>query len=300
MSIDSSSSGSQRWQPPTAAELQLLLPQYEITALIGRGGMGAVYKGRQITLDRAVAIKILSNDLENTDASFAERFKNEARSMAKLSHPGIVAVHDSGETSDGLLYIVMEFIEGTDVSRMIAQQGRLHSEHAHAITAHVCDALAYAHERGIIHRDIKPANIMISHEGAVKVADFGLAKMHQAEEGASGLTQSGMAMGTLNYMAPEALTLGTAVDHRADIYAVGVMLYQMLAGKLPQGLFELPSMLVPGLDPRFDSIIARAMRDDREIRYQSAREMRTDLDSIVTQPVAMAGAEETGVRTEWH
>ena len=271
------------WVPPTAEELHKLLPQYEIVKMLGRGGMGAVYMGRQISLDRPVAIKILSNALEEADASFAERFKNEAKAMGKLTHPGIVAVHAFGETEGGLLYIVMEFVEGTDVSRMIAKEGRLHTDHAMAITAHVCDALGYAHERGIIHRDIKPANIMVGYDGAVKVADFGLAKMTHSNS--TGLTQSGMAMGTLHYMAPETLMLGSAVDHRADIYAVGVMLYQMLAGKLPQGMFELPSMLVPGLDPRYDAIIAKALREDREVRYQSIRDMRADLDSILTQPV---------------
>ncbi|MFN0080150.1 MAG: SUMF1/EgtB/PvdO family nonheme iron enzyme [Prosthecobacter sp.] len=281
------------WQPPSAEELQKLLPQYEITMLLGRGGMGAVYKGTQISLDRPVAIKILSNDLETADASFAERFKNEARAMAKLSHPGIVAVHDFGETPDHLLYIVMEFIEGTDVSRMIAKQKRLHTEHAMAITAHVCDALAYAHERGIIHRDIKPANIMVGYDGVVKVADFGLAKMSNKAGESLGLTQSGMAMGTLHYMAPEALMLGAGVDHRADIYAVGVMLYQMLTGKVPHGMFELPSLQVSGLDPRYDGIIAKAMREDRDIRYQRASEMRFDLDHILTQPVVKVESDAT-------
>ncbi len=281
------------WQPPTAAELHKLLPQYEIELLLGRGGMGAVYKGRQISLDRPVAIKILSNTLDEADASFAERFKNEARAMAKLTHPGIVAVYDFGQTVSGLLYIVMEFIEGTDVSRMIAKQKRLHTEHAMAITAHVCDALAYAHERGIIHRDIKPANIMVGYDGVVKVADFGLAKMNSKAGESVGLTQSGMAMGTLHYMAPEALMLGSAVDHRADIYAVGVMLYQMLTGKVPHGMFELPSMQVAGLDPRYDGIIAKAMREDRDIRYQSATEMRYDLDHILTQPVIKVEPEAT-------
>jgi formylglycine-generating enzyme required for sulfatase activity/serine/threonine protein kinase len=281
------------WQPPKAEELQKLLPQYEITALLGRGGMGAVYKGRQIALDRPVAIKILSNTLEEADASFAERFKNEARALGKLSHPGIVGVYDFGEAANGLLYIVMEFIDGTDVSRMIAKQKRLHTEHAMAITAHVCDALAYAHERGIIHRDIKPANIMVSYDGVVKVADFGLAKMSTSGGESLGLTQSGMAMGTLHYMAPEALMLGAGVDHRADIYAVGVMLYQMLTGKVPHGMFELPSLQVAGLDPRYDGIIAKAMREDRDIRYQSATEMRYDLDHILTQPVVKVEPEAT-------
>ncbi len=272
------------WVPPTAEELGKLLPEYEVLKMLGRGGMGAVYMGRQKSLERAVAIKILSTALEDADPSFAERFKNEARAMGKLNHPGVVAVHDFGEAEGGLLYIVMEYVEGTDVAKMIAKEGRLHTEHAMAITAHVCDALAYAHERGIIHRDIKPANIMVGYDGVVKVADFGLAKM--THNNSTGLTQSGMTMGTLHYMAPECLMLGTAVDHRADIYAVGVMLYQMLTGKIPQGMFELPSLQVKGLDPRYDAIIAKALREDREARYQSIREMRGDLDNILTQPVA--------------
>ncbi len=286
-----SSTPRQTWQPPSAEELQALLPQYEISEMLGRGGMGAVYKGRQIALDRPVAIKILSNLLDEADASFAERFKNEARAMGRIMHPGVVAVFDFGETPDGLLYIVMEFVEGTDVSRMLAREKRLPAAHAMAITAHVLDALAYAHARGIIHRDIKPANVMVGYDGVVKVADFGLAKMSQ--DGHSGLTQSGTAMGTLHYMAPESLMLGTSVDHRADIYAVGVMLYQMLTGRLPQGMFELPSTQVPGLDPRYDGIIATALRDDRELRYQSASEMRQALDAILTQPVAKVEAEAT-------
>ena len=182
--------------------MHALLPEYEIAKTLGRGGMGAVYMGKQISLDRPVAIKILSTALEDADPSFAERFKNEAKAMGKLSHPGIVAVHDFGETDGGLLYIVMEYVEGTDVAKMIAKEGRLHTDHAMAITAHVCDALGYAHERGIIHRDIKPANIMVGCDGVVKVADFGLAKMTHSDS--AGLTQSGMAMGTLHYMAPEA------------------------------------------------------------------------------------------------
>lgn len=260
-----------------------MLPQYEVLGLLGRGGMGAVYKGRQTNLDRLVAIKILPPDLGEGGQNYAERFKNEARAMAKLTHPGIVAVHDFGQTPDGLLYFVMECIEGTDVGQMVAQQGRLPHAHALAITAHVCDALQYAHDHGIIHRDIKPSNIMVGYDGAVKVADFGLAKI--TREGETGITHSSMAMGTLHYMAPEALTLGAEVDHRADVYATGVMLYQMLTGKLPQGLFEMPSARVPELDPRFDGVVAKALRENRNVRYQSARELRYDLDAILTTPV---------------
>ena len=272
------------WVPPTAEELHAILPQYEIVKMLGRGGMGAVYMGTQTALERPVAIKILSAQLEESDMGFTERFKNEAKAMAKLNHPGIVAVYDFGEAPGGLLYIVMEYVDGTDVAKMLAAKGRLHTEHAMAITAHVCDALSYAHERGIIHRDIKPANIMVGYDGEVKVADFGLAKV-STDGRTLGLTQSGMAMGTLHYMAPEALMLGSAVDHRADIYAVGVMLYQMLTGKIPQGMFKMPSLQIPGLDPRYDGIIAKGIMEDREARYQSAREMRSDLDGILTQPV---------------
>jgi len=278
----SSRSSNGPWQPPALEEIQALFPQYEIVALLGRGGMGAVYKGWQRSLDRFVAIKILPQGLTD-DPQYSERFKQEAKSMAKLAHAGIVAVFDAGELANGMLYFVMEFIEGTDVQKMIAEQGSLPPAHAMAITAHVCDALQYAHDRGIIHRDIKPANIMVGYDGVVKVADFGLAK--QQQEGVSGLTQSGMVMGTLHYMAPESLILGVSVDHRADIYAVGIMLYQMLTGRLPQGLFEMPSQKVPGLDPRYDAVVAKAIREDRDIRYQSAAELRADLDSILTQPV---------------
>ncbi len=278
----------------TPEELAPFFPSYEILRMLGRGGMGAVYLARQISLNRLVAIKILPADLEESDKGFAERFKNEAQAMAQLSHPGIVAVYDFGQTTNGLLYIVMEYIEGTDVQLMITSQGRLHSAHAMAITAHVCDALAYAHACGIIHRDIKPSNIMVGNNGVVKVADFGLAKMSQGQT--TGLTQSGMAMGTLHFMAPEALMLGSAVDHRADIYAVGVMLYQMLTGKLPQGMFEMPSFQVPGLDPRYDGIVARALREDREVRYQAAGELRHDLDAILTQPVEKVAPEAEEVK----
>ncbi|MCC6884147.1 MAG: serine/threonine protein kinase, partial [Verrucomicrobiales bacterium] len=147
------------WRPPGAEELALMLPQYEIECLLGRGGMGAVYQGRQVELDRPVAIKILPADLDSDGHDFAGRFKLEARAMARLKHPGIVTVYDFGQTAEGLLYFVMEFVAGVDVQHMIGREGRLHSADAIAIAAHVCEALHYAHSHGIIHRDIKPANV---------------------------------------------------------------------------------------------------------------------------------------------
>jgi serine/threonine protein kinase/regulation of enolase protein 1 (concanavalin A-like superfamily) len=263
-------------------EIQMQLPQYEISSLLGRGGMGAVYRGRQMALDRDVAIKILPPDL--TDAGRTERFRTEALAMARLNHPGIVKVFDSGQTSDGLLYLVLEYVGGTDVQNFINDHGgRVRPKDAYAITAHVCDALHYAHERGILHRDIKPANILLDADGSVKVADFGLAKLlHQAD---GGLTQSGAGMGTLAYMAPETMILGAGVDRRADVYAVGVMLYVMLTGKLPRGIFLSPSKLLPDVDPRIDGVVERSLRDDRDLRYSTTAEFRAALDAMLTTPL---------------
>ncbi len=271
------------WQPPSPEALQAQLHGYEVQQFVARGGMGAVYRGVQTSLGRQVAIKILPPELRDADPHYAARFKQEARAMAQLNHPAIVSVYDFGEMPDGTFYFIMEFIDGTDVGQMVAQQGRLASAHAMAITAHVCDALQYAHERGIVHRDIKPANIMVGFDGRVKVADFGLAKSIRQVD--TGLTQSGFVMGTPHFVAPEAMIMGFSVDHRADIYAVGVMLYQMLTGKVPQGLFEMPSLQVPGLDPRYDAIVSSAMRENRDQRYQHIIDMRRALDAIVTQPV---------------
>ena len=280
--------GGFRWEPPTAEELQALLPGYTIEKILGRGGMGAVYRGIQTNLDRPVAIKILPPGVEKEDPSFAERFKNEAKLMAKLNHPAVVAVHDFGTTLGGQLYFAMEYVDGSDVAQMIAAQKKLPPEHALAITAHVCDALGAAHELGIVHRDIKPANVLLNMKGQVKVADFGLAKIE--ELGSHGLTKTGYAMGTPDFVAPEALTLGTAIDGRADIYAVGVMLYQMLTGNIPRGAFKPAFVLVPGLDPRYDPIIQKAMQHDREERYQSSAELRRDLDVILTVPLVQQNA----------
>ena len=287
-SASSSSKPSKGWQPPTLEEMQAMLPQYQFECLLGRGGMGAVYKARQVSLQRSVAIKVLPGDLiDDLEANFAERFKNEARTMAKMNHPGIVKVYDFGETQTGLLYIVMEFINGTDVSQMIRSQGKLPPDHALAITAHVCDALGYAHKNGVIHRDIKPANILMNQEGTVKVADFGLAK--QSDTG-RGLTKTNTAMGTPDFVAPEALAPGMVVDGRADLYAVGVMLYQRLTGEIPRGMWALPSEKVQ-CDPRYDQVILKAMQTDRDQRYQDAMEIRRDLDVILTMPLAQTGVQ---------
>ncbi|MCB1077692.1 MAG: serine/threonine protein kinase, partial [Verrucomicrobiae bacterium] len=184
--------------------MSLLLPAYDVEAMLGRGGMGAVYRAVQRSLKRTVAIKVLPPTADD-ELKFAERFRHEAETLARLNHPGIVHIHDFGETTNGLLYLVMEFVDGTDVHQLIQANGRLSEDYALAVTAHVCDALAYAHSRGIVHRDIKPANVLIDQEGNVKVADFGLAKMVDPTFD-SGLTMSNVALGTPDFVAPEVLS----------------------------------------------------------------------------------------------
>ncbi len=266
------------WEPPTPEELQRDFQQYEIRGILGRGGMGAVYKGWQRSLDRLVAIKILPPGLDDGVSDFTERFKREAKAMAHLQHPGIVAVHDAGETPGGLLYFIMECVEGTDVQRLVNERKRLDPSEALRIASAVCDALAYAHAHGVIHRDIKPSNIMLDARGTVKIADFGLAK--STAPGTTVLTVSNVTMGTPDFMAPEALHGVANVDHRADIYAVGVMLYQTLTGKLPRGKYDPPSRVVPGLDKRLDRIVDRALQPEPAARFPNASDMRAAMAPI--------------------
>jgi len=268
----------QNWSPPAPEEIQRALPQYEITGFIARGGMGAVYQGVQRALHRSVAIKILPPDIADDELDYAIRFQREAQAMASLSHPNIVTVYEAGETADGLLYFVMEHIDGTDVCRMIAKNGRQEPAEALRICIAVCAALECAHAHGIIHRDIKPSNVLINQAGVVKVADFGLAKLAGANDGFQ--TQSEVTVGTPIFLAPEAHLPGIALDARADLYAVGVMFYQMLTGVLPRGRFNSPSGTVPGLDPRLDAIIDRVMQADRDKRYPSAAALRAALEKV--------------------
>jgi serine/threonine protein kinase len=279
------------WEPPSVPELQRALPQYEISGFIARGGMGAVYKGTQKALQRTVAIKVLPPGLDDGDRHFAERFKREAQTMARLTHPNIVTVYEAGENAEGWLYIVMEFIDGTDVGQLIASEGMVEPRRAIQITSAVCEALAFAHEEGIIHRDIKPSNIMLDRKDRVKVADFGLAKALNVDTPSfSSVTGT---VGTPEFIAPEAHIDGTLVDQRADIYAVGVMLYQMLTGQIPRGKFSAPSSVAPEVDKRLDAIVDKALQTNREQRYSTATEMKTDVDAACT-PLASAPFRSAG------
>ncbi|MHB8974249.1 MAG: serine/threonine-protein kinase [Pirellulaceae bacterium] len=193
--------GYSRFVPPTVEEVAARFPQLEILGLLGRGGMGAVYKARQKELDRLVAVKILPPEV-SADAAFAERFTREARALARLSHPKIVTVYDFGRTGDGLFYFVMEYVDGVNLRQAI-QSGGMTPKEALAIVPQICDALQFAHDEGIVHRDIKPENILIDKKGRVKIADFGLAKLVGHAPGDVSLTGTQQVMGTLRYMAPE-------------------------------------------------------------------------------------------------
>jgi serine/threonine protein kinase len=286
------SKGGEIWTAPTIEQLQGLLAGYHVLEILGQGGMGAVYKARQESLGRLVAIKVLPPPDDETDAlNSKKRFENEAHTMARMNHPGIVSIFDFGRTADGqFCFFVMEFVDGTDLSQAIHGSKKLQQEEAVKIVTEVCAALHYAHDNGIIHRDVKPANILISAEGQIKIADFGLARMiDPLRIPERGLTASNVALGTPDFVAPEVLSLQES-DARSDIYSVGVMLYQMLTGEIPRGMFKMPSQKKPGLDARFDEIICKAMEPDPADRFQSTQEITLALETIRTVPLKPAAA----------
>jgi len=270
------------WDPPTVEEARRLFPNYTVISLLGRGGMGAVYKAKQTALDRLVAIKLLPLEI-SVDQDFADRFVREARAMAKLHHPNIITVFDFGTTSEGHLYFAMEYVEGANLADMIHQVG-LEPGQALSIVEQICTALGYAHSKGIVHRDIKPANVMVDTEGQVKVADFGLARLTDPGAEQMGHTMTGTVMGTPDYMAPEQMK-GMNVDHRADIYSLGVMVYEMLCREVPRGIFQPPSVRT-GCDTRIDEIVVKAMQQAPDHRYQSTQEMKTDVVTARSAVVA--------------
>lgn len=283
--MPSVSEGVAGWAPvksyPTPVELTQMMPGglYQFDLFIGQGGMGAVYRGHQLRLGRPVAIKILHQD-HGTDYAYAERFRREAQALAQMNHPNIVSVHDFGVVGE-YLYYVMEFIRGIDLHQRLCS-GSLTPVQATEILVRICDGLTYAHSKGIVHRDIKPANILLADDGRIKLADFGLAKRFDSR--ATMLTQTNMAMGTPDYAAPEQYDAKAEIDPRADIYALGVVFYQMLTGQLPRGAWQPPSAML-GCDPRIDAIITRALKPDRNQRQSTAEEFKMELLSAF-QPLA--------------
>ena len=273
-------SGEPAFVPPSPAELAPHFPQLEIQGLLGQGGMGTVYRARQRDLEREVALKILRP--HPGDPAFAERFLREARALARLQHPSIVSVHDFGRAGEHL-YLIMELVDGTDLRHVIRSQA-IAPSHALEIVKEVCGALQYAHDRGVVHRDVKPENILLDRAGRVKIADFGLAKMARAEAYEGSLTETRQAMGTPHYMAPEQIERPRLVDHRADIYSLGVVFYELLTGELPLGRFAPPSRKVE-LDVRLDEVVLKALEKEPERRYQQASQVRTEIEDIARTPV---------------
>jgi serine/threonine protein kinase len=272
---------------PSLAEIAAYFPELEILQLLGRGGMGAVYMARQPRLARLVALKILPPTVSK-DPSFAERFAREAQALARLNHPHIVTLYEFGQ-KDGLFYFLMEYVDGMNL-RQLLNTSRLASREALAIVPQICDALQYAHEQGIVHRDIKPENLLLTKQGKVKIADFGVAKLVVDRSGnpeleavgstpEPGLTRSKGTLGTPQYMAPEQVARPLEVDHRADIYSLGVVFYQMLTGELPAGKFEPPSIKAR-IDVRLDQVVLRALEKQPERRYQHVSEVTKDLETI--------------------
>jgi serine/threonine protein kinase len=268
--------------PPTVEEMTLLFPDFDLRAFIGQGGMGAVYRAVQPELDRTVAIKVLASET-GRDPEFMERFRREAATLARLDHPNIVKLFDYGER-EGFAYFVMEFVDGVDLSRRMAT-GPLAPDEAFDITTQLCDALQHTHERGVVHRDIKPENILIAHDGRVKVADFGVARLVLPDEADERLTRTRATLGTPRYMAPEQMAPGHDVDRRADIYSAGVVLYEMLTGAIPAGHFDPPSTKVPRLNPGIDEVVLRALNAEPARRFATATELKEGLREAIEKPL---------------
>jgi serine/threonine-protein kinase len=290
--------------------------RYELGAVLGRGGMAEVHMGRDVRLGRNVAVKTLRADLAS-DPTFQARFRREAQSAASLNHPAIVAVYDTGEdllNGTPLPYIVMEYVDGTTLRELLQSGRRLLPERALEIVAGVLQALEYSHRNGIVHRDIKPGNVMLTRSGHVKVMDFGIARA-VADVGAT-MTATAAVIGTAQYLSPEQAK-GEHVDARSDIYSTGCLLYELLVGRPPfigdspvsvayQHVREdplPPSQFDPELPPEIDAIVLKALAKNPENRYQSADEMRADIDRAldgrpVAAPAVMMAAGTAGAATQ--
>ncbi len=294
-------------QPRTLGE------RYELGELIGYGGMAEVHKGRDIRLGREVAIKVLRSDLAR-DPAFQTRFRREAQAAARLNHPSIVAVYDTGEDigpNGAVPFIVMEFIEGRTLRDVLRAEGSLQATRAMEIVAEICAALDYSHRAGIVHRDIKPANVMITRTGSVKVMDFGIARA--VADDAATVTQTAAVIGTAQYLSPEQAR-GESVDARSDVYSTGCLLYELVAGRPPfvgdspvavayQHVREvppLPSTLNPEIPRALDSVTMKALAKNPQNRYQSAGDMGADLSRILAdQPVRAETALTDEERTQF-
>ncbi len=254
---------------------------HRVEEVIGRGGMGTVYRTTQVSLGRRAALKVLPADLAQ-DRHFVQRFHREAEVLSRLSHPNIVTVFDRGDV-DGRPFLLMEYVEGPSL-RELLRRGPLRPDVALRHVSAVLSALQHAHGKGVIHRDIKPENVLLAEGEIVKVADFGLSRLLGPAE-TTRLTRTHFAMGTYEYMSPEQREHAKEADERSDLYATGVILYEMLTGELPIGRFDLPSRHRPSeCDRRVDAIIEKSLEKDPERRYQRASEMADAVSGLLEGP----------------
>lgn len=260
--------------------ISLEIDGYEVHELIGGGGMGEVYRAKRLHDGQIVAIKVVAGRLTR-DPEVTARFENEVSAMAQLSHENVVRVLDQGETTDGRHYLVSEFIDGCDLRRLLKAQ-RLETAKAFEIFDKVCAGIAHAHERGIVHRDIKPANILVGSDGTVKIADFGLAKTLVDTSHWYGFTQTRDTFGTPYYIAPEVTRQAGVADQRSDVYALGVLLYELLCGAVPMGQYTPLSQRID-IDKRIDTIIAEALADDPQRRTASVADLAAEVRKIATR-----------------
>ncbi len=254
---------------PTLEELAHLFPAYELEAFIAQGGMGAVYKARQKSLDRSVAIKILPREFGD-DPQFRSSFEAEAKAMARLNHPNLISVYDFGDI-EGMLYIIMEFVQGKALYYS-AHNKAIDPAVALDLVSTISRGLAHAHRGGIIHRDIKPANILLDTDAKPKIGDFGLA--HPVDRG----KDEGLVFGTPGYTAPEIFQDGSQVDQRSDIFSVGALLYELLCGHHPEAHSH---SMTTGIDPRIDTILKKATNPDPNLRYPDVDTLADDLDALI-------------------
>lgn len=250
-----------------------MLPAYEVRKLVGLGGMGAVYEAIQTDLQRRVAIKLLSPALADIPG-LATRFRYESRLMASLKHPGLVQVYEAGETLEGHLYYVMEFVDGEDLASRLRRPEKMPMDEVVPLIADVSEALQMAHALGVVHRDVKPGNILLSQDGPPKLGDFGLAL--SAEQAADPLrrTRVGTTVGTVEYAAPEQLAKSHEITPASDVFSLGVLAYELLTGELPRGNFDPPSVRNPAVDTAFDSVVLHALQSEPTRRFANAGEFR--------------------------
>ena len=271
-------------------------PQLEILECLGQGGMGIVYKARQKSLNRDVALKLLSPERAD-DPKFAHNFEKEAQALATLNHPHIVTIHDFGKT-ESYYYLLMEFVDGVNL-RQAMGAALFTPAQALAIIPPICEALQFAHERHIVHRDIKPENILLDKDGVIKIADFGIARIlgeSTTQEPSSGDPHKTLSGGTPRYMAPEQATTPNEIDHRVDIYATGVVLYELLTGEPPSSDLSAPSQKIQ-VDVRIDEIVLKALKSEPHLRYKSAADFRTRIESYKDDTDLLSSTGEQVVTT---